>query len=255
MNTILFGEGGFLGSEVSKLIFNIKKNKPKKKYKLDLAKTNLILNYLESKKPDLIINCAVKANFNVRNSNQMMKVNYLAVKEMVKYCIKNKKTLIQVSGTIVHPNLSHYNIKSKIKPKNFYGKTKLFADKFILKNRSKINFKIIRFGGIYGLNGPDHLFLNKLINKKKKFFSGNLAAIKNYIHVKDAASCIKKLTKINRSGIYYAGGQKIDFENMIKILNKRCRLNINTINSIKKKSIEIVKTDSIFKPKSFGCYL
>ena len=86
----------------------------------------------------------------------LMKVNYLAVKEMVKYCIKYKKTLIQVSGTIVHPNLSYYNIRSKIKPKNFYGKTKLLADKYILKNKGKVKFKILRFGGIYGLNGPDH---------------------------------------------------------------------------------------------------
>ena len=44
----------------------------------------------------------------------MLKVNYLAVKEMVRYCVKYKKALIHVSGTIVHPHLQVYSIKSKL---------------------------------------------------------------------------------------------------------------------------------------------
>lgn len=250
MNYILFGGSGFLGKEVSRLIL-----KKENKKRINLAKTKLIFEYLKKKKPDVIINCAVKANFKTQNSNQMLKVNYLAVKEMVRYCVKYKKALIHVSGTIVHPHLQVYSIKSKLKPKNFYGKTKLLADKFILKNKDKFSYKIIRFGGIYGLKGPDHLFLNQLINKKKKYFSGNLDEIKNYIHVKDAAICLKKLIKIKKNGIYYAGGQKINFKNMIKILNDKCKLNININSAIREKKIELVKTDKIFKPKSFGYYL
>jgi dTDP-4-dehydrorhamnose reductase len=255
VNILLFGENGFLGKEVKKLIFNCKKNKYKNKYKIDLSKTNLISDYLKKKNPDIIINCAVKANFKIKNSKQMREVNYLAVKKMVEYCIKYKKTLIQISGTIVHPFSKFYNIKSKISPKNFYGKTKWLAEKFILQNKSKMKFKIIRFGGIYGINGPDHLFLNKLINKKANIFSGNLKDVKNYIHVKDAAKCIEKLIKIKRSGIYYAGGQIVDFETMIKIINEKLKLNIHIKRKIKKKNIEVVKTENFFKPKPFGYYL
>jgi len=251
MNYVLFGESGFLGKEVSRLIFNKKLNKKK----IDLAKAKLIFKYLEKKNPDIVINCAVKANFKNKNSNQMLKVNYLAVKEMVRYCIKYEKSLIHVSGTIVHPSLKFYSVKSKLEPKNFYGKTKLLADRFIIKNKDKMSYKIIRFGGIYGSQGPNHLFLNQLINKKKKHFSGNLDEIKNYIHVKDAALCIKKLIKVKKNGIYYAGGQKINFKNMIQILNNKLKLNITINSKISEKKIELVKTDKIFKPKSFGYYL
>lgn len=253
MNILLLGENGFLGREVSKLIFGTRAKK--KKYKIDLSKINFIIDYLNKKKPEVIINCAVKDDFKNKYSSQMIKVNYLAVKEMVKYCVKYKKTLIHVSGTIVHPLSQIYNNKSKIKPKNFYGKTKWLADKFILRNKKKLNFKIIRFPGIYGKKGPDHLFLNKLINKKTKLFNGNLHLVKNYIHVKDAARCIKKLINIKKRGIYYAGGQIINFENMIKIISKKYKLNINIKNSIKKKIVEIVKNGNFFKPKSFGYYL
>lgn len=255
MNILLFGENGFLGKEVSKLIFKCKKNKHINKYKIDLSKTNLISDFLRKKNPDIIINCAVKANFKIKSSKQMKLVNYLAVKKMVEYCVKYKKTLIHISGTIVHPFSNFYNIKSKILPKNFYGKTKWLADKFILQNKKKLKFKIIRFSGIYGINGPDHLFLNKLINKKANIFRGNLKDVKNYIHVKDAAKCINKLLKIKRSGIYYAGGQILNFKTMIKIINNKLKLNIHTKLKIKKKNIEIVKTGNFFKPKPFGYYL
>ena len=124
-----------------------------------------------------------------------------------------------------------------------------------MKNKNKLKFKIIRFPGIYGINGPDHLFLNKLINKKTNIFTGSLISIKNYIHVKDAARCIKKLICIKKSGIYYTGGQIINFENMIKIINKKYKLNINTKNTTKKKNSEVVKNGSFFKPRSFGYYL
>ena len=51
----------------------------------------------------------------------MLAVNFLAVKKLVDYCVNNEKTLIQVSGTIVHPMLKTYN-KTLDQPKSFMEK-------------------------------------------------------------------------------------------------------------------------------------
>ena len=109
MSVLLLGGTGFLGKEVSNLFFK------KKRYsrKIDLSKIKLISNILKKKKPDTIINCAVVANFKSNYSKKMLAVNFLAVKKLVDYCVNNEKTLIQVSGTIVHPMLKTYNKNSK----------------------------------------------------------------------------------------------------------------------------------------------
>jgi dTDP-4-dehydrorhamnose reductase len=251
MSILLLGETGFLGQEVSNLLFKKKTHS----CKIDLSKIKLISNILKKKKPDIIINCAVVANFKSNYSKKMLTINFLAVKKLVDYCVNNKKTLIQVSGTIVHPLLKNYNKNSKIKPKSFYGKTKFFADKFIVRNKKKLDFKIIRFGGIYGRDGADHLYINQLISGQKNFFNGNTNSVKNYIHVKDAAKCIKKLCKIKKKGIYYAGGEVLSFKKMIVIIQKKNGKKIIIKPNKEKKTSEIVKTSKIFKIKSFGFHL
>jgi len=249
MKILLLGETGFLGREVSKLVL-----KKKNVHKFDLSQIKKIQNYLCKKNPDLIINCAVVANFKTSHSKKMLKVNFLAVKKIVEYCINNKKKFIHISGTIVHPIQKIYSINSPLRAKNYYGKTKLFADKFIIKNKKKLDYKILRLGGIYGKNGPDHLFLNKLISKKEKVFKGNLNSTKNYIHVKDAAKCINQLIK-HKKGVYYAGGEIINFKKMISIIKKKINSKLEITKSDEKKTSEIVKTSSIFKIKPFGFYL
>jgi len=60
------------------------------------------------------------------------------------------------------------------------------------------NHSILRIGGIYGLDGPSHLGLNKAINnaiykKEAPVLYGNGKAKRNYICVKDVARWILNL--------------------------------------------------------------
>ena len=179
MRILLTGEDGFLGKEIKsqlKVKYSFLQKPKNEKYIINLKNLKKIETYLKKNKPDIIINTAVIPNFNNLRSSSMMTVNYYAVKKFVDYCLNFNKRLIQISGTIVHPKLKNYNIKSKLSPKNFYGLTKLKADNYIIKKN--INYQIIRFGGIYGSNGPNHLFINKLLNFKNKQinFEGNYFA-------------------------------------------------------------------------------
>ena len=248
MLVLLTGENGFLGRELKNQLKNkylLLKKKRGEKYIINLKKLNKIETFLKKYKPDIIINTAVISNFDNIKSSSMMDVNYYAVKKLVDYCHNFNKKLIQISGTIVHPKSKKYHNKSKLYPKNFYGITKLKADNYIL--RKNINYKIIRFGGIYGSNGPNHLFINRIIKSRSKEinFEGNYLAKRNYIHVKLAAKCIEKLINVKKKGIYYAGGRIETFQSMLKKICKKKKIKLN-LKFIKKDIDEIVITNKIF---------
>ena len=211
-----------------------------------------IVNFL---KPDAIINLAAEVNF-IKKTKKMYKINSLVPKIFAQYCKKNNKHLIQASGTLVNGIHSLYNRKTKLNPVNAYGKTKLIGEKYIQK--TKCNYSIIRFGGIYGRNGPSHLginnFINQAINKKKLIFSGNSKSKRNYVFVEDAARSIINCMNKKKLGIFYLGGETQSFKAMI--------IKINSILGSKKKilfkknselmSNQIVRRDKIFKIKSFS---
>lgn len=264
MKILITGSTGFLGKVLVRLI-NKKKNnlylvtrkKNKKKNNIycnldNLKKIKSITNLI---KPDVIINLAAEVNF-IKKTKKMYRVNSLVPKIFSQYCKKNNKHLIQASGTLVNGIHSLYNHKTKLSPVNAYGSTKLIAEKYI--QESKCNYSIIRFGGIYGKNGPSHLGINKFINlafnKKKLIFSGNISSKRNYIFVNDAAKFIIDCIIKKKFGIFYLGGEVQTFKIMIK--------KINFLLGSKKKIIfkknnepkfdQVVESSNFFKTKSFS---
>lgn len=179
MKILITGSTGFLGKvvirniKIKKNLFFITRNRKKRKNNFychleNLKKVKYIINFL---KPDVIINLAAEVNF-IKRTREMYKVNTLVPKIFAQYCRKYNKHLIHTSSILVHGMHSFYNHKTCLKPKIAYAKTKLLADKYILK--TKCNYSILRFGGIYGKNGPSHLGINnyikKAIKKKNNFF-------------------------------------------------------------------------------------
>lgn len=117
---------------------------------------------------DIIINCAAYTNVDKAETEKLecKKVNCDAVKNMVRLLIKkNDETkFIHISTDYVYGNvkdLTPINEETPCKPINYYGKTKFYADKFILKNLTK-NFLILRPSWLFGPNGNN--FIDKLID-------------------------------------------------------------------------------------------
>ena len=117
-----------------------------------------------------------------------------------------------MSSTMVHgSNFKSYSLKTPYKPNNNYGKNKLKADIYI--KRKKIDYIIIRTGGIYGKNGPKHLGINFTISKAERNIKPKLVGdgnfLRNYIYVMDLCKFIFFTIKINKKGIFYIGGVNI----------------------------------------------
>jgi dTDP-4-dehydrorhamnose reductase len=267
MKILITGSKGFLGKSVVRLI-NKKKNnlyfitRKKNKNKSDLycplenlKKIKYIIKFL---KPDVIINLAAEVNF-FKKTKKMYKVNSLVPKIFAQYCKKYNKHLIQASGTLVNGIHSLYSHKTKLNPVNAYGKTKLLGEKYIQKTKCK--YAIIRFGGIYGKNGPVHLginnFINQAISKKKLVFSGNPKSRRNYVFVEDAARSIIKCMNQKKLGIFYLGGEIQSFKMMIEKINSILGSEKKILYKINKEltSDQIIKNHKIFKIKSFSASL
>ena len=103
MKILLTGENGFLGSCVKKNISSKFLYKKKGRYLINLTSPKKIKNFLQKNKPDVIINCAVKADFKTEYSKNMYLINYYSVKIFTDYCKRFNKKIIQISGTLVHP--------------------------------------------------------------------------------------------------------------------------------------------------------
>ena len=255
---LLTGENGFLGKKIKKKLLKKKnflliKKKSGSKYCIDLKDPKKVKTFLKKTQPDIIINAAVRANFNKEKKfKNMNKINCESVKVMANYCKTKSKKLIQVSGSIVHPKSRKYNLNTKLEPKNYYGRTKLNADKFIINK--KINYTIIRFGGIFGKMGPSHLFINKILKSKAKNikYTGNFHVKRNYIHVEDAANNIIKIIQKNLKGIFYSGGEIISFRKMLNLIAKKKKISIDLIYRNNGDFDEIVENNKLFKFKKFS---
>jgi nucleoside-diphosphate-sugar epimerase len=218
----------------------------------NIKKIKFITNIL---RPDVIINLAAEVNF-TKKTNKMHSVNSLVPKIFAQYCKRYNKHLIQASGTLVNGIHSLYNRKTKLSPTNAYGKTKLMGEKYIKK--IKCNYSIIRFGGIYGRNGPSHLginnFINQAINKEQIIFSGNVMSKRNYVFVNDAAKAIINCMNNKKFGVFYLGGEVQTFKVMVKKINLILGSKEEILFKKNKqlKSHQIVTRNKIFKITSFA---
>ena len=263
MNVLLTGSSGFLGKEVVKILdkqkynltFITRRRKRKKNYIFcnltDLKKLKVILKETE---PDVVINLAAEVNFK-QNTKNMYNINSRCPYEIAKYCKKKKIHFIHVSGTIINGIKKIYSRRTKFNPINHYGKSKLQGD--ILIKKTNCNHTILRFGGIYGKEGPTHLGVNKFINLalngKKIIFDGNKKSLRNYIFVKDAAKVILNYLQNKKYGVFYVGGEILSFETMLKKINRILgkKRDVLFIKNKEKINSQIIKNDKIIRHTSF----
>ena len=263
MNILITGASGFLGKNVAKILKEKNYNTTiigRKKRKIknyihcnlnNLKKFELILRRL---KPDVVINLAAEVSFKKKTKN-LYKINSLCPHLIAKYCKENNSHFIHASSIVVNGVRSIYNKKTSLNPINEYGKSKLKAERLIIKSNCK--FTILRFGGIYGRNGPNHLGINKFIKSaikgKRLIFKGNKMSLRNYVFVKDAAKFILKCLRQKKYGIFYVGGEIISFNSMLKKINNILgkSKNIIFVKNNNKQDNQIIKTNNFVNFTSF----
>ena len=97
----------------------------------------------------------------------MYQANVLSVKFLVNIAKTHNAKIIFSSAALIHGvSNEKINSRSKVEVSSSYMKTKYDAEQVIIN--SSANFCILRIAGIFGLNGPSHLGLNKTSKRYKK---------------------------------------------------------------------------------------
>ena len=218
MKYLLLGASGFLGSAVKEELLKVQISEkikilaPVRGEKFlssniiyDLNKADNLISLLEYFKPDSIINCSVVIDFENMFNKEMDIINSLVPSICASYCKKNNANIVQASTISVYADAKMCSVKNKYNTTSNYGRSKLEGDKAIIDN--KIRYSILRFPGIWGLGGPNHLGINLAINNalRKKIppkLIGDGSGKRNYIFLKDAAKCIIDAALNKRYGVY-----------------------------------------------------
>ena len=262
MNILITGGAGYIGSTVANLLLDrkhkvsiidnlstgIKKNIPDRSifYKCDISDIKKVRKILK-KKFDVVLHFAAFTNNNesIKKPKKYFTNNFKKAKIFLELCIEsNIKNFIYSSTAAIYGN-NKKKIKEnqKTSPLSPYGKSKLKLEKFFFKKKKYINFIILRYfnvGGVEkklrcGFNINNNTLISNLcrsvINEETFFIYGKShntidgTAIRDYIHVIDLAKIhfefSKKILKKKYSDIFNCGyGKGISVKKMYNIFSK-----------------------------------
>ena len=159
MKICIVGASGLLGEgfqHISKdikneFIFCYAKNEiPNAEY-LDITKDDMIKNFFQIHKPDVLINCSAITDleFCEKNKSHAYDVNTLGAKRLAQACNIHGSHLIHVSTEYVFDGTSGpYQENDIPKPISYYGQTKYESEELVLKENE--NFCVARASLLYG---------------------------------------------------------------------------------------------------------
>ena len=177
------------------------------------------------KKNDIVYNFAGVADLNEGSKKPLESINenIYATAKIVESCIKYKIRRFVYSSTIYV-----YSEKG-----SFYKCSKQAAESYIEEYSKQFNMKftILRFGSLYGprsnyQNGLYKIVYDYLKNKNISYF-GSKNTIREYIHVKDAAtSCVDILDKkFANKVVVITGKNKIYVKKLLSIFSTLIKYN------------------------------
>ena len=196
------------------------------------------------------------------NKKKYYENNILKTKKFFEILKKNKiNNIIFLSSSNVYTETNKTKIfheKNKTEPKNYYGKTKLIIEKYLIKKKFS-NLKILRLFNVIGMTKKfkpknfgkfkfQRLIFKMFYNEKKnkpiiinfiKKKSQIIFPTRDFIDIRDFNKLILKIIRsfkvFNKSEVYNVGsGKSISLEQVFKVFNKnvnfKTKINFNEIN-------------------------
>ena len=135
------------------------------------------------------------------------------------------------------------NEKSLKQPDNYYGKSKLFMEKYIYKNKNNYQFKIgiARIFNYFTNDTKKSFFVNdvikKLKSKKKQITFKSVDTYRDFVDIDDLVNSLSFLLKNELTGEYnISSGCKYFLKDIIKEINIKYKKKLNFIDT-KEKSL------------------
>ena len=225
------------------------------KCRIDIRNKKKVFSWIKKNNFDLFIHLA--AIVSVKNVEKNLKdsfdVNFVGTKNIVDAFIKFKKknfwffysSTSHVYGS--RENLTPFKETDKTKPLNYYAKTKINSEKYIIKKLNTKNIKCClgRIFSFTDINQELSFFIPSMfqkINSKKikKFSLKNSDSLRDFIDVEEIVRSINLLYKKNSTGIFnICSGYHYSLQEILLKISKLCKSKkkITFIKSQKRKNI------------------
>lgn len=222
------GSTGSLGQVILKKFKNYKI----KRFKGDIRDREEVFNWILKNKIKVIIHLAAVVPIKVVNENKKKAkdVNFVGTKNVVDAAIKNNVSWFFFSSTSHVYKSSKKPISEKFfkEPISFYGKTKLMAEEYIIKNfkKKKIKFCIGRIFSTTNKNQKKNYLVPDLKRKikvsKKKIILKNLNHFRDFISMMNISKIIFSLLDKKYKGIInIASGKPLHLKDIAEIILKK----------------------------------
>jgi len=228
---------------------------------LDLAKLESVSRLASYKPFDVIVHLGAKIGWNNESLEELYIPNVLSTGLIANLCMNTNALLIFSSAAIIHGVENEAITKeSSLDPDSNYGQSKYLAEELI--RISGARSCILRIGGVFGLNGPNHLGLNvsitEALDKISPILYGSGKAYRNYIYLWDVVSCVEYVINNSIEGVHLlAANEKISIKSMI---NEICKIlgsgiNPNMLNRVDVKNMLIEHSDKLPSTRTFQAAL
>lgn len=175
---------------------------------LDITDYSAVINFVESAKPDVIINCAAMTNVDGCETMQEVafKVNAIGVRNLAVAAEKTGAKFMHVSTDYVFAGdgTKPYIEWDTVNPQSAYGASKALGEKYALSFCSR-SF-IIRTSWLYGLIGKNFVKTVRRVIRER----GGITVVNdqrgNPTNANDLAHHILKLAVTEEYGIYHCTG-------------------------------------------------
>jgi dTDP-4-dehydrorhamnose reductase len=203
---------------------------------LDLTHEKAVVNFFETNKPDLIVNCAAYTAVDKaeEESDKAFLINRDVPKLLSEICKKFNSTLIHISTDYVFDGEScrPYNESDPTNPQSVYGQTKLEGEEFVLLGEKNL---VIRTSWLYSAHGSNFMKTMIRLGKEKKEIGVVFDQVGTPTSAAELADAILSIiddmisSSINKPGIYHYSNEGVcswyDFAiEIMKVAGLSCKV-------------------------------
>jgi dTDP-4-dehydrorhamnose reductase len=211
---LIIGGDSFLGSYLRKYLsvnYDVSSTYFRKSYingiKVDVTNISSLSRIINNVNPSVLIDLVAVADPDYAELNKELtwKLNVESVKSIIGIIKDNNIKLIYPSSAYVFSGRNPpYKENAVMDPVNYYGETKMRAEKMITQNLN--DYVILRLSKLYGYNSKfDKVtFVTKVLNKLRKNEGIHLENnVKKYpLLINDLVDIIDNVISFDRKGIY-----------------------------------------------------
>ncbi len=231
---LLIGASGFLGNKIYQLAedrhevygtYNSHKPKLKNMLRLDVTEKSYVSELMRDIRPDLVIDTHALSNVDYceLHPEDAWKINVEGTKNVAESCKINGCKYIFVSTDYVYDGYktTNYSEKDKPHPLNYYGKTKLIAEKVI--EALDMDYIIARTAVLFGTSDSfDKLPFPSWVIQQLKLKNKIKVVMDQYNNptlVDNLGEFLLSLYKKDRSGVFNISGKdnisRFEFSKML----------------------------------------